>query len=80
MPFKFKAILTRQVADDRHQILTALYLHLEDGKAVLRVVVGDPFNESVQGFGHGQEVVTPFAVEFTPLLFPLRSKPLSQLL
>ena len=38
-------------AHDRHQILAALDLHLEDGKAVLRVVVGDTFDEAGEGFG-----------------------------
>ena len=40
-------------ADDRHQVLTALDLDLENGKTVLGVVVGDTFDQSGEGFGHG---------------------------
>ena len=36
------------------KFLTALDLHLEDGKTVLWVVVGDPLDQSGQGFGHGR--------------------------
>ena len=43
-------------------------------------MIDDSFDESIQSFGHGQEIVTPFTVEFTPLLFPLRTKPLCQFL
>ena len=56
-----------RIADDRHQILTALYLHLEYGKAVLGVVVGDPFNESVQGFGHEAATSFDFVQERTDI-------------
>ena len=38
---------------DRYQILTTLDLHLEDSKAILRVVVGDSFDEAGEGFRHG---------------------------
>ena len=41
-----------RAAHDRHQVLTALDLHLEDGKTALRVVVGDSFDEAGEGFGH----------------------------
>ena len=39
-------------ADDRHQVLTPLDHNLENGKTVLGVVVGDPFDEAGEGFGH----------------------------
>ena len=42
-----------RAAHDRHQVLAALDLHLEDGKSILGVVVGDTFDEAGQGFGHG---------------------------
>ena len=42
-----------RAAHDRHQVLAALDLHLENGEAVLRVVVGDSFDEAGEGFGHG---------------------------
>ena len=41
-----------RTAHDRHQVLAALDLHLEDGETILRVVVGDSFDEAGQGFGH----------------------------
>ena len=41
-----------RVADDRDQITTTFNLHPQDGKTVLRVVVGDSLDESIQGFGH----------------------------
>ena len=40
-----------RAADDRHQVLAALDLHLEDGKPILGVVVGDSFDEAGEGFG-----------------------------
>ena len=42
-----------RAAHDRHQVLTALDLHLEDGEAVLWVVVGDSLDEAGESFGHG---------------------------
>ena len=41
-----------RAADHRHQVLTALDLHLENGKTVLGVVVGDTFDQAGEGFGH----------------------------
>ena len=46
-------------ADDRHQVLAALDHHLEDGKTILGVVVGDTFDQSVEGFGHGLSAHPP---------------------
>ncbi len=46
-----------RTAHDRHQVLAALDLHLEDGETILRVVVGDSFDEAGQGFGHGDDDV-----------------------
>ena len=40
----------------RDQIFSPFDLHPQDGKTVLRVVVGDAFDESVQGFGHPHTV------------------------
>ena len=48
-----------RAAHDRHQVLTALDLHLEDGKPILGVVVGDTFDEAGQGFGHGLSTYPP---------------------
>jgi len=56
-------------ADDRGEIGSPLNLHPKNRKTVLGVVVGHTFDGSIQSFGHRQEVVTPFAVKFTPLLF-----------
>ena len=40
------------IADYRDEIISSLDLHPQDGKAVLRVMVGNTFDESVQVFGH----------------------------
>ena len=39
-------------ADYRGQVLAAWDLHLEDGEAILRIVVGDPLDLAGDGFGH----------------------------
>ena len=41
-----------RAADDRHQVFSSFDLHSQDGETILRVVVGDSFDQSVQGFGH----------------------------
>ena len=41
-----------RAADDGHEVLAALDHDLENGKTVLRVVVGDPLDQSFEGFGH----------------------------
>ncbi len=40
---------------ERYEVLTTLDLHLEDGKAILRVMVDDTFDQSFEGFGHGDD-------------------------
>ena len=45
-------------AHDGHQVLAALDDNPEHGEAILRVVVGDSFNEAGQGFGHGLTTAT----------------------
>ena len=51
-----------RVADDGDEIAASPDLDPQHGKAVLRVVVGDAFDESVQGFSHTavpHKVTTP---------------------
>ena len=53
-----------RAADDRHQVLTTLDLNLENGKATLGVVVGDPLDQSFEGFGHSFLPSTTVAASF----------------
>ena len=62
-----------RAADDRHQVLPTLDLNLEDGKAILRVVVGDPLDQSFEGFGHydcEHSGATPSSVVFQAVISP----------
>ena len=40
------------LSGERYQVFSPFDLHSQDGETVLRVVVGDTFDESVQRFGH----------------------------
>ena len=41
-----------RTADERHQVFSSFDLHSQDGETILRVVVGDSFDQSSQVFGH----------------------------
>ncbi len=44
-----------RAADHADKIVPSFYFHPKHGKTVLWIVVGDTFDESVQGFGHDRE-------------------------
>ena len=62
-----------RVSDNGDKIITSSDLHPKNSKTVFRIVVGNSLDESVQGFGHGQEAATLSAVEVTPILFSLQA-------
>ena len=41
-----------RISGERYQVFSPFDLHSQDGETILRVMVGDAFDESVQRFGH----------------------------
>ena len=58
------------LANDWDQGFSALNLYLQDRKTVVGIVIGNSFDQSAQGFWHGQVAASPFAVDFMPASLP----------